>query len=186
MVFLQQPAAVTAGLPVLSSTLFIGALMAIGLFFFIRASVKDRTTEMHLLAAAPAEAITAQLQAHFTNRAYRPLEASEPTLAFEGFVRPSPILAIFLSLLAACGAGCLALVLTLAIPATGTWPFGTIALIAPAAGIFYWRNAGRIERLELQVESQSSETSRITISAHRDELIALLSNSALPLQPQED
>ena len=186
MVFLQQPAAATSGLPVLSSTLFIGSLMAIGLFFFIRASVKDRTTEMHLLAEVPAETITSQLQTHFTNRAYRPLDASKPTLAFEGFVRPSLVLAIFLSLLAACGAGCLALVLTLAIPATGAWPFGAIALIAPAAGIFYWRNAGRIERLELQVEPQSPETSRITISAHRDELIALLANPALSLQPQDD
>lgn len=161
--------------------------MAIGLFFFIRASVKDRTTEMHLLAEAAAEEIAPKLQAYFTSRAYQAIETGDRnTLTLEGFVRPSLVLALFLSVLAACGAACLALVLTLAVPATGAWPFGLVAIIAPAAGAFYWRQAGRIERLQLQVEPQSSQSSRVTISAHRDELIALLAEPTLPLQPQPE
>ena len=175
------------GLPVLSSTLFIGALLAIGLFFFIRASVKDRTTEMQLLAAVPAEVISSQLQAYFTNRAYRPLETDCPSgLTFEGFVRPSVGLAIFLALLAACGSGCLALVLALVVPAVGIWPFALGVAAAPAAGFFYWQRAGRLERLELRIEPQTEATSKVVISAHRDELIQLLANPTLPLQPQAE
>lgn len=175
------------GLPVLSSTLFVGALLAIGLFFFIRASVKDRTTELQLLAAVPAETIASQLQAYFTNRAYRPLAASQTgAWVFEGFVRPSIGLAALLSLLAACGSGCLALVLTLVLPATGAWPFILVVLSAPAAGWFYWQRAGRVERLEFQIEPQADATSKVVISAHRDELIQLLAEPTLPLQPQSE
>ncbi len=173
----------SSGLPVLSSTLFIGALLAIGLFFFIRASVKDRTTEIELLAAAPADAIAAQLQAYFAKRAYRPVAGEGSTLTLEGFVRPSIGLAVFLSLLAACGAGCLALVWVLAYPEIGPWPFGSVVAIAPVAGLFYWRKAGRLERVVLSVEPQTATTSVATVCAHRDELIQLLAEPTLPLQP---
>ncbi|MEQ8754914.1 MAG: cofactor assembly of complex C subunit B, partial [Coleofasciculus sp. G1-WW12-02] len=39
--------------PILSSTFLLTLLLAVGLFFFIRASVKDRTQKVQLIAQEP-------------------------------------------------------------------------------------------------------------------------------------
>lgn len=150
----------------------------VGLFFFIRASVKDRTEELTLTSKLSEENLVSQLQNYFDARAYRVknVDAQTNEVTFEGFVRPSWFLAIFLSILAAFGLVSLALVLSLLNPSLSFLSL-VFPLLAPAAGVFYWKNAGRPEQVILtitppQSDLEQSET-RIEVTAHRDELIAL-------------
>ncbi len=92
-------------------------------------------------------------------------------MTFEGFVQPSRFLAVFLSVLAALGLSCLALVLYLLYPSSQGL-FFILVLLAPYAGFFYWQRAGRSEKVILKVEN-NSEQSLIHIIGHRDELIEL-------------
>ncbi len=165
-------------IPVLSSTLLLTLLLAVGLLFFIRASVKERTQQVKLISSQPEESLLTQLQVYFEQRAYRiaAVDAAATQVIFQGFVRPSWFLAIFLSLLAGCGILCLDLVLLLLYP-TGSSFFPALVLLAPAAGVFYWQKAGRLEQVFLKVEligdEENQSGSLITVTAHRDELAAL-------------
>ncbi len=173
----------------LASTLFLTLLMAIGLFFFIRASVKDRTEAETLWSGQPEDALLTQLEQYFTARAYRivQLDPEQKQVTFSGVVAPSLGLAIFLSLLAAIGILCLALVLSMVLPQVGPLWWGLVTL-APIAGWFYWQKAGRPEQVQVRVAplatSPTGQQSVVTIVAHRDELITL--RNTLPLQPHAD
>ncbi len=171
-------------IPVISSTFFLTILLGIGLFFFIRASFKDRTIQQALAAKVPQDTLLPQLQDYFDRRAYRitHLDPETQEVTFEGFVRPSWFLAIFLSLLAACGWFCLALVLTYIYPALNRGWLG-LSLLSPLAGWFYWQNAGRVEQVTLKVEA-IGETSVVKVKAHRDELIALRRELPLTIIPE--
>ncbi|MBD0344760.1 MAG: cofactor assembly of complex C subunit B [Coleofasciculus sp. Co-bin14] len=160
---------------VLSSTFLLTLLLAVGLLFFIRASVKDRTQQVKLIAEEPEESLLKRLQQYFDQRAYRvvAVDAATNQVTFQGFVRPSWLLAIFLTVLAALGLLCLSLVLSLLYPRFTNLFLGLV-LVAPAAGVFYWKKAGRIEQVSLSVETEPTQTantqSLITVTAHRDEL----------------
>ncbi|ACK72600.1 conserved hypothetical protein [Gloeothece citriformis PCC 7424] len=149
--------------------------MMVGLFFFIRASVKDRTEQVTLKYPIPEDTLLNQLQDYFEKRAYKITSSNPETkqLTLEGFVQPSLFLAIFLSFLAAIGLLCLALVLSLLYaPLTGL--FLCLILLAPVAGVFYWKKAARLEQISLKLEPVNQPgQSCITITAHRDELIQL-------------
>jgi hypothetical protein len=157
------------------STLFLTLLMMIGLFFFIRAATKDRTETLTLTRpAAPALALQ-ELTQHFEQRAYsvQTTDADQQVVCLRGMVRPSLFLAIFLTTLAAIGMSCLALVLMSLFPSVGLVFLGLMVL-APAAGFYYWRRARREEQVTVQVTHvPSAEQSQVTVTAHRDELIAL-------------
>lgn len=162
----------------ISSTFLLTLLLSVGLFFFIKASVKDRTERVTLLTQQEEDVLLPQLQQYFDQRAYRVIAADSihNQVTFEGFVRPSLFLAIFLTLLAAVGTLCLSLVLSVVFPHTyGIW-LGLV-LLSPFAGVFYWQNAGRLEQVSLKWETVTGETSPpqclITVTAHRDELIEL-------------
>lgn len=164
---------------ILSSTFLLTILLSVGLFFFIKASVKDRTEVVQLISGRSQESLLAQLQQYFTQRAYRvaAVDAGQNQVIFQGFVRPSWFLAIFLSLLAAVGLVCLSLVLSLLFPKAATLFLG-LALLSPLAGVFYWQKAGRTEQVSLKFEDARGEgkdliQSQITVTAHRDELAAL-------------
>jgi Flp pilus assembly protein TadB len=162
---------------ILTSTAFLTLLLAAGLFFFIRASAKDRTEVARLVAEQPEEALLEQLQNYFVQRAYqlKAVDAAKNQVTFEGAVRPSLFLAIFLSLLAAIGIFCLLLVVSFLVPDGGNWLF-LLVLFAPAAGLFYWRRAGRLEQVLLRVNPLAEEghpKSLLTVTAHRDELAEL-------------
>ena len=171
---------------ILSSTFLLTLLLAIGLFFFIRASVKDRTQQVQLLSSEPEESLLNRLQQYFDQRAYRvaSVDAATHQVTFQGFVRPSWFLAIFLTVIAACGILCLSLVLSLLYPKLSS-AFLALILLAPAAGVFYWNKAGRSEQVLLKVEAvpkqDTDSQSLITVTAHRDELIEL--QQALKLKP---
>ncbi|MBE9098108.1 cofactor assembly of complex C subunit B [Vacuolonema iberomarrocanum] len=176
-------------IPVLGSTVFLTILLTVGLFFFIRASVKDRTQILTLQAEGEQPTVLEQLQNYFVERSYRlaAVDAASNQVTYEGFVRPSLPLAIFLSLLAGVGMLCLALVLALLFPSAANI-LPVLGLLGPLAGFFYWNRAGRVETVALQVESLESENETplnlVKVTAHRDELREL--QRSLKFLPYEE
>ena len=150
--------------------------MFIGLFFFIRASVKDRTKQIQLIPSESEDVLIKTLQEYFEARSYQltAVNPQEKQVAFKGFVRPSLFLAILLSLLASVGLSCLVLILFLLFPEMSKI-FWSLVLIAPLAGVFYWRKAGRWEKILLEVVSKT-DSNLVAVTAHRDELIQLQEN----------
>lgn len=173
--------------PILSSTFLLTLLLAVGLFFFIRASVKDRTEQEKLISQEPEESLLVRLQQYFDERAYRVASVNPATnqVTFQGFVRPSWFMAIFLTVLAACGILCLSLVLSFLYP-TLTNVFLGLVLFAPGAGVFYWKKAGRNEQVSLKVEplptQKTGQQTLLTVTAHRDELAQLKQSLQLKTQ----
>jgi hypothetical protein len=175
--------------PILTSTAFLTALLAVGLFFFIRASAKDRTEVAKLLADQQGPPLLERLQQYFVERAYRltSVDAEKNRVVYEGMVRPSLFLAVFLSSLAAVGLLCLALVLALAFPNLSQ-VVPVLVLLAPTAGVFYWRKSKRPEQVSLQVETLEggeSAQSLLTVTGHRDELAELRQALGLKLLESE-
>jgi Flp pilus assembly protein TadB len=174
--------------PILWSTLLLTLLLSVGLFFFIRASTKDRTQTIELVSTQPEASLMAQLQQYLQSRSYTmsEVDAEKNSVTFEGFVRPSLFLAIFLSSLAAVGILCLTLVWSFLFP-DWTAVFSMLILLAPGAGVFYWKKARRKERVWLKVEATGGDRvpphSLLTVTAHRDELIQL--QRSLQLKPTE-
>lgn len=157
---------------ILSSTLLLTLLITIGLLFFIKASVKDRTETLVIKRVDREETILPQIQSYFDQRGYRVTEISPESnqVTFQGFVRPSWFMAIFLSTLAGIGFLCLGLVLAILNPTIG-YGFLILVILAPLAGLFYWKKAGRMEQVCLSVVSESTnKQTSITITGHRDEL----------------
>jgi Cofactor assembly of complex C subunit B len=157
---------------VLTSTFILSLLLAVGLFFFIRASTKPRIEQMNLETSESEVVLIPKLQAYFTDRAYK-ITAVDPDtdiITFEGLVSPSVFLATLLTSLAAIGAMCLALVLSMQFPEIGN-VFLVLLIVAPLAGWFYWQGSARVEQIRLKVETvDDSVPTKIKISGHRDEL----------------
>lgn len=168
---------------VISSAAFLTVLLSVGLFFFIRASAKDRTQVVRLKAEGSGEQALQTLEQYFIERSYRLTEVDpeQRRVAYEGFVRPSLFLALFLTGLAGAGILCLSLVLSMTIT-SGATVFPFLAILAPLAGVFYWKKAARIEKVVVTTEENDTleqSQSVVTVSAHRDELIEL--QRSLPL-----
>ncbi len=154
--------------------------MIIGLGFFIRASVKDRIEQLSFVLTEPSDAFMPKLQAHLTGRAYRLVTVQEDTgVVYEGLVRPSWFMAIFLTSLAAGGCLCLGLMISYWLPAIGSWSLALLGL-APLAGIFYWQKSARPEQVNLKLANQDQRTI-VTVTGHRDELSVL--EKALSIEP---
>ena len=130
-----------------------------------------------LIPAESEEVLLSKLQTYFEQRAYQivKVDAENQTVTFQGFVKPSFFLAILLTSLAELGLFCLALVLAFLYPSLRGFSWCLLAL-APIAGIFYWRNAGRLENVSLGLYPRKEGISLVTITAHRDELIQLQNN----------
>jgi len=180
--------------PTLLSTFLLTLLLGVGLLFFIRAAIKDRTQVVTLVSEQPETSLLSQLQQYLTNRAYRvtKVDADAQQMTFEGVVRPSWFMAIFLTSLAAVGILCLALVLAILLPTFAQLFFGLL-ILSPIAGVFYWRGAKRTEIVSLKLEPKvtardanvrnDSVQSMVTVTAHRDELAEL--RRTLPLRSVE-
>jgi type IV secretory pathway VirB3-like protein len=159
---------------ILPSTFLLTLLLSVGLFFFIRASTKDRIQTVQLVSEQDEATLMSQLQEYFRSRSYRVAEVDreQNKVIFEGNVRPSWFLAIFLTLLAATGIVCLSLVVYLLFPNLST-PILAMVLLSPLSGLFYWKKSGRLEKVSLKVEttqSKQTSSSKITVVGHRDEL----------------
>lgn len=174
---------------VISSTFFLTLLMGVGLFFFIRASVKDRTEQLELMTDEADTQLLNQLQKYFLERGYQVIQVNpqQQTMIMEGLVSPSLFLATFLTILAGLGLLCLGLVLALLYPSSHQW-FLTVALLSPLAGLFYWKKAKRVEKIALAVKnlSKPQQGNLITLTAHRDELIELQQNFSGKLKIYQD
>jgi type IV secretory pathway VirB3-like protein len=162
---------------VLPSTFLLTLLLLVGLWFFIRAATKDRTEIAKLTSQQDEATLMKELKDYFQSRAYKvtAVDQKNNEVTFEGFVRPSWFLAIFLSLLALTGLLCLSLVLSLVFPNIGRL-FLLLILLAPVSGWFYWQKAGRLEKVSLKLEplpKEQTSPSTITVIAHRDELTEL-------------
>ncbi len=164
---------------VTASTLLLTLLMVVGLVFFIRASTKDRLETVTVARSVEPLDLLKEITTYFEDRAYRVVaaEAVPQRIVLRGRVRPSLFLAGFLTLLAAVGALCFALVLANLWPVYSSVFLGLLA-IAPAAGWFYWRGSDRDEDIVLEVRPDPDTTvgvpqATVSITAHRDELIAL-------------
>lgn len=162
---------------VLISTFLLTLLLLIGLFFFIRASTKDRTEKVLLVSDKDEASLMPQLQEYFKSRSYQviALDKELNQVTFAGFVRPSMFLAIFLIMLAFTGFICLSLVLSILFPNLSQF-FPVLILLSPLSGIFYWKKAGRVEQVLLKMDldrDQQQNLNRITVTAHRDELMEL-------------
>lgn len=174
---------------VLASSFILTLLSTIGLVFFIKASVKDRTQNLKLIAEQEADSLLSQLKEYFSHRAYRLAAVNEAQnqLTFKGVVRPSFFLAFFLTLLAAIGALCFGLALSMLVPKYGQY-FMWLVLASPLAGIFYWQKSKRPEQVSLKLEGvfiQAHQTqSLLSVTAHRDELKAL--QAALKLKSYQE
>ena len=172
---------------VLTSTFVLTILLAIGLFFFIRASTKARIEQMTLETHESEAVLIPKLQAYFTDRAYK-IAAVEPEteiITFEGLVSPSIFLALLLTSLAAIGAMCLALVLSMQFPEIGNI-FLILLVAAPIAGWFYWQGSARIEQVRLKVESAGgAAATTIRVSGHRDELAIFQSTLQLSIVEEQ-
>ena len=156
------------------STLVLTILMMIGLPFFIRASIKDRTEQIKLPTSETEEVFLPKLQQYFASRAYRvvDLDQEKNQVTFEGFVQPSIFLALFLSLVAFLGLFSLVLLICFFAPSLSSFAW-ILLLFAPIAGIFYWKKAGRLEQVLLSVEPYmglSDYQNVIKLTGHRDEL----------------
>ena len=154
---------------VLPSTFFLTLLLMVGLFFFIRASVKDRTEESQWLSTQSEEAVLKQVEAYLTNRAYRliSLDKEQEQVIFEGVVRPSLVLASFLTGLMLTATLCLSLVLSIQFPSIGLG-FTVLTLISPVAGWFYWQKArtSRARQIESRVCGFSNIRRSNAINCH--------------------
>ncbi|NJN76577.1 MAG: cofactor assembly of complex C subunit B [Synechococcaceae cyanobacterium RL_1_2] len=159
---------------IINSTLLLNVLLAIGLFFFIKASVKPRIEKMELFANQSEDGLLEELQNYFASKAYQLKEVNQQKqqIVFEGLVQASRFLAFFLSLLAAIGLICLALVMNVVAPDLKFLWFG-LPLISPIAGWFYWRKATRLEQVILAIEAVDDNALKINFTGHRDELKAI-------------
>lgn len=165
-------------IPVIPSTFFLTLLLAVGLFFFVKASVKERTQQETICVSQDADTLLEEIESYFHSRAYRAIaiDRQENSITYEGVVRPSWFMAIFLTFLTAVGSLCLGLVMSMAVPASG-YGFLAIVVFSPLAGFFYWQKAKRPEQVCLKLEavrnSESRTESLIRVTAHRDELATL-------------
>lgn len=157
----------------LASTLLLTLLMLVGLGFFIRGSVKDRTEQWQFTPAGEIGEHLSQIQAHLEGRAYHILKVDpqKQMLIFQGWVQPSGFLTVFLTILSAIGLACAGLVINQLLPSLGGAGIALV-LLAPVAGGFYRSRASRRETLRVEVQAAPP---RITVTGHRDEL-AILEN----------
>lgn len=158
-------------MPSLYSALLLTGLLAVGLFFFLRASIKDRTESLPLVVNTAD--LPQRVRLYLQNRGYRlvKLDGDRDTVVFEGEVRFSVGVLILLSLLGGIGAGCLGLVLNILLPELWQLPLeiATVAIAMIGTGIFYARGANRTEQVKLIAQPNNG----LLVIAHRDELTQL-------------
>ncbi len=167
------------------STLVMTGLLGIGLFFFLRASGKDRTETRAYRSSESLEGLGAQVQAYFRSRSYQLVETDPQGIAtFRGQGQPSLFLTVFLTGLAALGLACLAVVIVISQPGWTPYPWVLIGG-APLAGIYYRSRNRREEQVRVRLEQpEESAAVELKISGHRDELDGL--EAVLPLELAEE
>ncbi len=161
----------------LNSTLLLTILLAIGLFFFLRASSKDRTTVIEISSTQQPVKVLNALCEWLNLRGWKQIggDFDQRTLVFKGQVVSSKLLAIFLGFLGGFGSCALGLVIIQLYPSLGWWPIILGLLGGPLSGIIYFKKSAREEKFELRLIDKDNEEdiTYMRLRAHRDELISL-------------
>ena len=174
----------------LNSTLLLTILLAIGLFFFLRASSKDRTTVIEITSLKQPVEVLNVMYEWLNLRGWKKTggDFDQRILIFTGQVVSSKFLAIFLSVLGGFGSCALGLVIIQLYPTLAWWPILLGLIGGPLSGMVYFRNSAREEKFELRLISNddNEEITSIRLRAHRDELISLENELGDRLQLKSD
>ena len=161
----------------LNSTLLLTTLLAIGLFFFLRASSKDRTRVVDITSSKKPLEVLNVMYEWLNLRGWQQIggDFDQRILIFKGQVLSSKLLAIYLSLLGGFGSCALGLVIIQINPTLGWWPILLGLIGGPLSGMIYFKKSAREEKFELRLISNedNEEMTLIRLRAHRDELISL-------------
>tara|TARA_Y100000589_G_C27150159_1_gene628586 strand:+ start:1294 stop:1848 length:555 start_codon:yes stop_codon:yes gene_type:complete len=159
----------------LKSTLLLTILLSIGLFFFLRASSKDRTTTIEISTdkdqIESLNIICSWLKLRGWNQVGGNID--QKILTFKGQVISSNSLAIFLSILGGLGSCSLGLVIKQIYPNLNWWPILLGIIGGPISGIIYSKKSQREEKFEFRLLETQDKSTRLRLKAHRDELISL-------------
>ena len=159
----------------LNSTLFLTILLSIGLFFFLKASSKDRTTIIDISSSKQPIEVLNEVCNWLKSRGWQQVQVNsdKKILTFRGQVVSSKSLAIFLSILGGLGSCSLGLVLVQIYPFLMWWPILLGCVGGPISGFVYFKNSQREEIFEFKLINETEiEFTKLRLSAHRDELIA--------------
>ena len=160
----------------LNSTLLLTILLAIGLFFFLRASSKDRTTVVEISSSQKPIKVLNDLYEWLNLRGWKQIggDFDQRILIFKGQVVSSKFLAIFLGILGGFGSCALGLVIIQIYPALGWWPILLGFIGGPLSGMVYFKKSAREEKFELRLINKDDDVMTLMrLRAHRDELISL-------------
>ena len=173
-----------------NSILLLTILLAIGLFFFLRASSKDRTTVIEITSTQKPLDVLNVIYEWLNLRGWKQAggDFDEKILIFKGQVVSSKFLAVFLSILGGFGCCALALVIIQIYPNLGWWPILLGAIGGPLSGMIYFKKSSREEKFELKLitEEDNEEITLMRLRAHRDELISLENELSDKLQLKSD
>ena len=174
----------------LNSTLLLTILLSIGLFFFLRASSKDRTTIIEISSSKQPLTVLKVLYEWLNLRGWKQTggDFDQRILIFKGQVVSSKFLAIFLGILGGIGSCALGLVVIQIYPFLGWWPILLGFVGGPLSGIVYFKKSAREEKFELRLinKDDEDEITFMRLRAHRDELISLENELSDRLQLKTD
>tara|TARA_Y100000589_G_C27149281_1_gene628211 strand:- start:872 stop:1426 length:555 start_codon:yes stop_codon:yes gene_type:complete len=159
----------------LRSTLLLTILLFIGLFFFLRASSKDRTTTIEISTEKDQIDTLNILCSWLKTRGWNQVGGNidQQTLTFKGQVISSNSLAIFLSVLGGLGSCSLGLVIKQIFPNLDWWPILLGIIGGPISGMIYSKKSQREEIFEFRLLDTLDNSTTLRLRAHRDELISL-------------
>ncbi len=173
----------------LKSTLLLTILLAIGLFFFLRASSKDRTTIVEISSSEKPIKVLNGLCEWLNLRGWKQIggDFEKRILIFQGEVVSSKFLAIFLGVLGGFGSCALGLVVVQIYPGLGWWPILLGLIGGPLSSLFYSKKSAREEKFELRlINENDNDSTLMRLKAHRDELISLENELGEKLQLKSD
>ena len=173
----------------LNSTLLLTILLAIGLFFFLRASSKDRTTVVEITSSQKPVYVLNIMYEWLQLRGWKQIggDFDKRILIFKGQVISSKLLAVFLGSLGCLGSCALGLVIIQIYPILAWWPILLGLIGGPLSGIVYFRKSAREEQFELRlIDNDNQEVTSMRLRAHRDELISLENELSERLELKSD
>jgi len=147
-----------------------------GLLSLVSRSVKAKNVQKVYEVPGPAaegepsmKQLAAEIVAYFNAQNYQIAEASD-VIRFKGVAGRSTSQAFFLSFCTAIGLASLALVLQIQFQDFGG-NFFYMCLLAPYAGVYYWKNGEREETANVKLEiSEDEKTVDVTVEAGKEEL----------------
>ena len=173
----------------LRSTLFLTILLAIGLFFFLKASSKDRTTIIEISSSKKPVEVLNEVCNWLKERGWKQINVNSDRkiLTFRGQVVSSKFLTIFLTILGGLGSCALGLVIVQMYPFLNWWPLIISLVGGPISGFVYFKNSQREEIFQFKLINENEiRFTQLRLSAHRDELIAFENDLKDKLQLSSD